>query len=364
MRVVNIMLARGAGGIEQAAADYCEALKLFAHDVVAVTFPGAWVNQPLAQKCIPTMNLFNLGAWDIFAMRRLRSMLDNIKPDAIIVHGNRAATFALRAAKGKFPVVVLANNYNIQRYVRADAVLTSTQDLANAIAQLGMTKDRIFHVPNMVRCENTWVRKRAHNPPVIGTMGRFVAKKGFDVYIDALKILKERGHVFHAILGGSGEEEKKLHERAQKAGLGDILGFPGWVRDKRAFFDSIDLFCLPSLHEPFGIVLLEAFAHGVPIVTTNTEGPLEIVTHCREALMVEKGNAEAMANALEMLLKDEKLAASLAAAAVQKVRDQYSMEIIGQKIDDALNAIVNPSAPGKRAEKAAPTEGLRNSQPQ
>lgn len=341
MHVVNIMFSSIAGGIEQAFVDYCEGLKNRGHRITAITHPNAAVNPQLEAIGITPLTLRNFGAWDMLAIWRLRRMLQFLAPDIAIAHTTRSYTLARRAIGKSCPLVATAHNYNkrIGLMKTADAVFTTTHDLIDFVGQQGMDAKKIFHIPNMVRCHELPQRSGRNNPPVIGTMGRFVKKKGFDIYIDALRILKERGYKFKAILGGDGEENKALRQRAADVGIMDVLSFPGWIDDKKAFYTGIDIFCLPSLHEPFGIVLLEAFVFGTPVVATDSEGPRDIITPNFDALIVKKDNASELAAALARLLDDAPLAAALAANAFVKAKSHYSIESVSEKIEKALLAI-------------------------
>lgn len=336
MHIVNIMFARGGGGIEQASVDYCQGLKERGHKVTAIVYPGAVVHEQLLKLSIPTVTLKNISEWDFIAMWRLKRRLAALAPDAVIAHANRAYRLSKFACRGICPLVGVAQNYSTRRFRRAEAMFTTTRDLVRHLARQGIPEDRIFLIPNMVDCHALPQRESRNRPPVIGTMGRFVAKKGFDIYIEALKQLKERGYKFKAVLGGGGAEEEKLKRQTAQAGLEDILTFPGWIQDKRLFYSHLDIFCLPSLHEPFGIVLLEAFTFGAPVVATDSEGPRDFITPNYDALVVPKGNANALAGALAKLLDDEKLAADLAANAFVKVKTRYSMEVVAGKIEEAL----------------------------
>lgn len=344
MHIVNIMFSAIAGGIEQAFVDYCEALQKRGHRVTAITHPKAAVNPQLAALGIATISIRNFGEWDFMAVRALRHTLESLSPDVAITHTRRSFALALKANNEPVcPLVGVAHNYNkhSHRMVKADAVFTTTQDLIRFMIRQGVREDRIFHVPNMVRCQELPSHPPRQTPPVIGSMGRFVAKKGFDVYIDALALLRQRGYQFKAVLGGKGAEAKHLKRRAAKAGLGDRLSFTGWVQDKKAFYTGLDIFCLPSLHEPFGIVLLEAFTHGTPVVATDSEGPRDIITANFDALVVPIGNAAELAGAMAKLLDNPQLAGNLAANAFAKAKTRYSMESVGGQIEKALGTIVS-----------------------
>jgi glycosyltransferase involved in cell wall biosynthesis len=340
MHIVNIMFARGGGGIEQAFVDYCEGLRDRGHQVTAIVYPGAVVHHQLLQLSIPVITLRNFSEWDFFAAFRLHGHLLRLKPDAIIAHANRAWSLTSWANGDRFPLIGVAQNYHTRRFTKAKATFTTTRDLVNHLVQQGVAEDRVFHIPNMIRCHELPQRNIRNSPPVIGTMGRFVAKKGFDVYIEALRQLKERGYAFQAVLGGDGEEAAALKKQTAEAGLEHILTFPGWVQDKKQFYTYIDIFCLPSLHEPFGIVLLEAFVFGAAVVATDSEGPRDIITPNYDALIVKMSDAAGLAEALAKLLDNEKLANDLAANAFVKAKMRYSMEVVSERIEEALQKIV------------------------
>jgi len=340
MHIVNIMFAKSGGGIEQAFVDYCEGLVGLGHKVSAIVHPGAWAEGLLRSKGIEPIALRNFSEYDFIASYRLNRLLTKLSPDIVIAHANRATGLCIRS-KTKIPVVGVVQNYHTRRYNDVTAAFTTTHDLINVLATQGIAKEKIFHIPNMVKVSELPHRTARRNPPIVGTMGRFVKKKGFDTYINALAILKLKGVPFKAVLGGTGVEEQALRDLAKEKGLGPSdLQFTGWVDDRKAFYTGIDIFCLPSLHEPFGIVLLEAFAHGAPIVSTNSEGPKDIITPNYDALIVDKANAEQLADALEKLIKDPALCDKIAANGFAKVKTRYSLEVVAGKIEHACNEVL------------------------
>lgn len=340
MHIANIMFSTTAGGIEQACVDYCEALSGQGVKVSAIIHPDAAIRPSLlALQRINTITMKNLGAWDPFAKAYLKKILTQIRPDAVIVHGNRAVSLATPAARQLgIPVVGVTHNYKLKHQIGLDAMFATTEDLQQALITLGQKKEAIYRVPNMVRLEDASPKPAFRQPPVIGAMGRFVKKKGFDVFIEALAILKDEGVAFTAKLGGGGEEEQALRSLPATKKLERQLNLTGWIKNKKEFFDSIDIFCLPSLHEPFGIILLEACMFRLPIVTTDSEGPSEIVTHGKDALMVQKNNPKALADALKQLLVSPPVAEALAKEAAETVK-AYDINVVGAKMREVLEVI-------------------------
>jgi len=335
MTILNLMLGKGRGGLEQAGADYADALAHAAIPTLTITHPDAWVNASLTG--VPHITLKHFASWDPFAILRLRRIAKETNATAVICHGNRALRMALTALKGRVPIIAVAHNYSINRFVKADHVFCITRDLIEEMVHRDFPRAQITHMPNMVRIPTIAPRTPFRSPPVIATMGRFVEKKAFDLYIDAIHLLKERGIQFKAILGGDGAEAPLLKERAN--GLEDVLTFSGWVKDKDQFFHGADIFVLPSHHEPFGIVLIEAMAYKVPCVTTDSEGPCEIVHPNKDALLTRRGNATEMADALEELITDETKAKALAAEAFTLVSSTYSIDAMASRLKTALKSL-------------------------
>ncbi len=337
-----MMLSSGSGGIEQAFLDYCEGLVQRGHRVTPVTVPVADVNAPLKAMGLQPVHLGNFSEWDVLAMWLFKRQLKRLKPDLVLAQTGRAFMLAGYGTKERCPLVAVAHNYNkrAHRFIKADAVFATTPDLVRFVVDEGVEAKRVYLIPNMIRVTGLPEARAPQDLPVIGAMGRLVAKKGFDVFIEALRLLKARGMHFKAVLGGTGVEKKFLLQCAADAGLEDTLHFMDWVEDKKAFYTGLDVFCLPSHHEPFGIVLLEAFTYGTPVVATDSEGPRDIISPESDALLVPMGNAQAMADALARLLSDRALAAKLAANGFVKAKTLYSVESVSERIERAAQQVV------------------------
>jgi glycosyltransferase involved in cell wall biosynthesis len=339
MRILNIMLGKGKGGLEQAALDYHEALLIAGHTPVSVIHPHSALRESFREQGGDTVLLPQHGEWDILAAWRLRKLAAQHEATLAIAHGNRAISLALKALKTRIPIIGVAHNYNIKRFPRCDGAFCITRDILEDMVHLDMPRETLFHIPNMVRTGEQPPREDFRDPPVIGTMGRFVEKKGFDIYLHALKALHDQAIPFRAILGGDGALATRLQSQAAEFGIADKVTFTGWVSDKQAFFDSLDIFVLPSQHEPFGIVLIEAMQQGLPCVTTDSEGPCEIITHERNAIMVEKARPYQMAQALRALLEEPERARSLGEAAARTVRETYDIHIVSARLNRAISLL-------------------------
>jgi glycosyltransferase involved in cell wall biosynthesis len=341
LRIVNAMLGKGRGGLEQALIDYNDALVLFGHEPHAVIHPEAAIRLSLEARNARWHGLPHLGAWDLVAAMRLRRLLARLRPDLCIAHGNRAMSLLRHA--GAHPLIAVLPNYKM-RCDGAAAVFYPTLDLKRHVQRQGVAEARLHYVPSMVSVPRSPPQRIWQEPPVIGAMGRFVAKKGFEVFLAALSGLRSQGARFRAVLAGDGPDRAALSLLVTEHGLSDVLTCPGWVHDKPAFFASIDVFCLPSHHEPFGIVLIEAMAQALPIVSTDSEGPTEILHNDVDGILVPRGDARSLAQALGELISNPKRAKEFGAMAYRNAHDTFSLPCVGARLDRAVRHVAQSVA--------------------
>ncbi|OGU01873.1 MAG: hypothetical protein A2085_03025 [Gemmatimonadetes bacterium GWC2_71_10] len=172
------------------------------------------------------------------------------------------------------------------------------------------------------------LRARWQDRPVVLGVGRLVGYKGYDVLLQA-----SRGLDALVVIVGTGPEERRL--RALAGGRSNVV-FAGHVPDEElpAYYHACDVFCLPSLSiaEAFGMVLLEAMACGKPLVTTALPTGVSAVNRDGQTgLVVQPGDAGALAEALAALLADQPLGASMGAAAKVVQAREYTAELMGER---------------------------------
>jgi glycosyltransferase involved in cell wall biosynthesis len=345
MRVLNVQLRYIHGGNPQVCLDYTYALKKSGNEVFVLTNPAdPFFDQhhAIADGIIASKK-FKFGAYDIFSMIYFRRLIKKINPDIIIAHEGRTAILLKRAAKKSCKVVDVNHGRGSRQSQKMDAtIVINNSQLARSKEILG-ENHRVFCVPNSINLEGYTPPKMPiawRSTPVIGTIGRFVNDKAFDVFIEALALLDKRGVKFSAKMAGCGEERKALETLIIKHNLQEKISMPGWVKNPEEFYKTIDLFCLPSRREAFGLVLLEAFKHGLPAVVSDAEGPAHIVENGKDAMMVPKEDAESLANALQELLENKEKADSLAHAGYQKLILKYDIPVVAKCMQAVLQEVV------------------------
>ncbi len=143
-----------------------------------------------------------------------------------------------------------------------------------------------------------------HPRPYLFAIGRHVRGKGFDVLLRALALAGELGH--DLVLAGDGGENASLKALAGSLGISHKVHFTGQVTHAEAvrLFSGCSFFVLPSRHEPFGIVNLEAMAAGKAIVASRVGGVPEFIEDRNTGLLVPAEDEIALSRALQRLAGD------------------------------------------------------------
>ena len=129
--------------------------------------------------------------------------------------------------------------------------------------------------------------RRLRETPVIGCAARLVPVKGVASLVHAVALLRDRGVAVRLEIAGNGPELDILTEAVRLLDMGPLVEFRGHVEDMGAFYENVDVFVAPSLREPFGLSVLEAMAHGLPVILSNIDGHPEAITCTEAAVFVE-----------------------------------------------------------------------------
>ena len=176
-------------------------------------------------------------------------------------------------------------------------------------------------------------RSRESRPEkIIGTVGRLVPSKKFDVLIRAMPAVLQR--VPHARLWivGDGPEREPLTALAGTAGLADKIKLLGYRADVLQLMEQFTAFAFPSVKEGFGMVLLEAMSRALPVVACRASSMPEIVEHGKTGLLVTPDDPEAMAQGLISVLENNELCSALGTAGRRRVEDYFTVEKMGDSM--------------------------------
>lgn len=163
------------------------------------------------------------------------------------------------------------------------------------------------------------------NPRVIGCVGRLVWWKGHAFMLRAFAQVLRHDRDAVLVLVGDGPEKRSLERLTTELGVGNRVVFTGYQAGGIRYIGGFDVLVVPSLEEPFGMVLLEGMKAGTPIVATNSGGIPEIVQNGANGLMVEYGDVEKLSEAMLKLLQDSDLGQLLVRNGKRIVRERFGL---------------------------------------
>ncbi len=336
MNVINAMFSKVNGGLEQVFLNYIPALIQQGNHVIPVIHPKAEIIDLCPQEHLHTIHNFNQH--DFFAVYKLRKLIQKEQAHCIITHSYRAA-YLFKKTKTKVPKIAVCHvqgHYNFG----SDAIIAITESMRQDIIKEGIPADRVFTVPNMLPIPQDlqYTEPKQREIPIIGVCARFVSMKGIDVFLAALAELKKRNVPFKAEIAGDGPEKVLYLKRIADYKIEKEVTLLGWVNDRDTFYNNLDIFCLPSRKEAFGLVILEAMMHSLPLVLTDLPGPREIIAQSESALFTPSENPITMADNLEQLILNKELSNKLALNSFKRAQD-YSLSSVGQLLHEVLERV-------------------------
>jgi colanic acid/amylovoran biosynthesis glycosyltransferase len=175
-------------------------------------------------------------------------------------------------------------------------------------------------------------------PCRILNVGRLDPLKGQGVLLEALAELTRRGCNASLTVVGGGARQPMLEELATKFGVDSSVRWMGAIgQDEiRDFYEDADIFCLPSFAEGIPVVLMEAMAMGLPVVTSRIAGIPELITNDAEGLLVRPARSDELADALERLCSSAALRAEMGQKGRARVESDYQIDRNVEQLSDVF----------------------------
>jgi len=213
----------------------------------------------------------------------------------------------------------------------ADLVITVSRRIAETcIVRYGVDPSRIRVVYNGVDSDREDRGPGLPLRPLVLFLGRVTLQKGPEYFLRAAQRVLELEPTAHFVLAGTGDQLPRMVEYAAELDLGHRVLFPGFVdRDRAAeLYASADVFVMPSVSEPFGIVPLEAMDRGVPVIVSRQSGVSEVLRH---ALKVDFWDVDDLAGKIVAALRYPGLAQELRGAGREEV-GRMSWDAVAEQI--------------------------------
>lgn len=190
------------------------------------------------------------------------------------------------------------------------------------------------------------VRRRygvADGEPVVAVFGRLEPVKGHTDLLEAARHMLQVRPDLHFWIVGEGSLAQTLQQQAQALGIAEAVRFLGYQRDVASLMAASDLIVLPSHHESFGIVLIEAMALGKPIIASAAGGIPEVVSDGVEGLLVAPGRPFELSARALALLADPAQTAALGEAGRRRVEERFTVRLMVERVAALYRQVIAPS---------------------
>jgi glycosyltransferase involved in cell wall biosynthesis len=294
----------------------------------------------------------------------LNSLIRRLNPD--LVHTNSLKSDILGGAAARLagkPLIWhmrdrLAADYLPHRVAHVmrvlarqipDHVIAISHAVAQTLSATTQPPQRITVVHDGTILRNSSVDRESSPSLTVGLVGRISAWKGQDVFIRAAARLHEgfpnvRFRIIGAALFSEQEYEKIIRSLVTELKLDRTVEFCGFRTDIANAIDELDILVHAStVPEPFGQVIIEGMAAGKPVIATNAGGAAEIIRPDVDGLLVPLGDHDALAHALQSLIRSPDLRQRLGAAGRRRVAEHFTIAYTAAKVQDVFDHILRPA---------------------
>lgn len=313
---LHVLGSRQFGGADQFYVRLVNALAGAGQPVVAVNRRDSPVALELAQGPVEQIHLPLANQWDVWSVWRIRRLAEARRPCVVQTYMGRATRLTrLPRHAPAVHIARLGGYYKLDGYYHhAHAWVGNTQGVCDHLVRGGMPADRVYRIGNFVPepavlapAEREALR-RGHGVPegawALLAVGRFIDIKGFDDLLKAVARLPGEiaGRPWVLLLVGDGPLAADLRQLAEDLGVAGRVLWLGWRNPVAVFYALADVFVCPSRHEALGNVILEAWSHGLPVVSTHTPAALELIEPGRNGLSCPCADPEALAGQIRDVL--------------------------------------------------------------
>jgi len=367
-RILFLVSSMQGGGAERVASLLCNAWAAEGHKVVLMPTFSTRVTcvypltsgvrlEFLADRVNSTKNTFWAKLMRLWAIRQAISYFSTDVVVSFLTNVNIAAIIAAKTTH--VPVIVSERNYpplmsispflSIMRrltYPWATYVITQT-DRGKEWIKTHCPSSRVRVIPNPiilplpVSSDEPIIEPESFLTPdrqIVLAVGRLHQQKGFDLLLKAFAVLSSKFPTWDLVILGEGPERKNLETQGMDLYLKKRFFMPGRVGNMTQWYKRADMFVLSSRYEGFPNALMEAMAHGLPVVSFNCKtGPQELIQHKKNGILVPLDKqVHGLTAALQNLMQKNKLHQEIGVAA-RGIYEKFSMEYIQSLWNDVLN---------------------------
>lgn len=354
LKVLHLISSSGFYGAERVALELAKGLRRRGgRPVIGILVSDPGISRDMVREAesggVETRVFHCDARFSLRVMRELRGWIREREIDLVHSHGYKSNFYALGTTRRKLPLVAtnhnwLKHHWRLVAYSLIDKWLIRYFDAIIAVSGLirdemiaaGIPGDKISVIDNGVDVED--IARQVHpssagkmtsecgSTKIVGAIGSLKEEKGFRFLLEAaFHVTAGVGDVKFLIVGDGPLREELERMASSRAAEGSIV-FTGYRNDVYSLLGTFDLFVLPSLKEGLPMVLLEAMAAGIPVIATRVGAVPRVISDGVNGLLISPGDIDELRKAIERVLGDSSLAASMATRGLATVQDHYSSE--------------------------------------
>jgi 1,4-alpha-glucan branching enzyme len=282
----------------------------------------------------------------------LKQFLKGEQFDLIHVHGRIAALLTTLSVRNEPLVYTVHDEFpmdgissSIERFIRcasytnvearivrrANHVIAVSQNVKRElIKRWRIPEDKVTYIPHGVNTE--FFKPAKKKQPIILFVGRLSNRKGVHQLVEAFA--KANLDRYKLILVGDGEERMSIKRKVNELGIKNKVKMLGYIPVSllQKLYAEAEILVLPSIVEPFGIVVLEAMASGCIPIVTKSAGVAELIENNKDGLLVEPNDVEALCYKIKYLINNSELRRIMAKNARKKAESSLSWENVAHRV--------------------------------
>ena len=348
VRVLHVIGAKSAGGAETFALRLLAAQQQDSRtDVVAVVREGSWLSAELKAVGIKFFEAPFRKWFDRKTPRIIEKIVTEHDIDVVQGWANRGSN-AIPALT--VPVIGrMGGYYKLKHYKTCDVVAGNTPKIRDYLCAEGLPENAAFYLPNFtnlpqkVSAQDIRALKQEYGlskeAKIALIAGRLHQVKGVDTAIKALALCPDEK--IYLLVLGQGPEEENLRKLAIEKGVENRVIFAGWHSEIDVFAAMADVWLAPSRYEPLGNIVLDAWAHKVPVIASKSDGPMMLITPDENGVLVEREDYACIAAEMARVLSNKAFADKMVLAGHRTLLEKFSKQSVLDVYLETYQALIS-----------------------
>lgn len=245
--------------------------------------------------------------------------------------------------QGSLTVLKNKFNYFILKTI-FDKIVSVSHEMKHGLVQryrLNPEKIEVIHngIP-LPAINDQGMNKSSNGPLHIGTVGRMVPVKDFDLFLEVAAEIKKRKEKVRFSILGDGPLKKHLVQKAKDLKIEDSVDFVAPMTDPAPYYNSLDIYMNTSIHEGIPLTILEAMSFIKPVIAPNVGGIPEIIDDGKSGVLVKNRSPQEFMHKSLSLINDEDTRTSISRMGRNKVEEEFSLSLMASSYSKMYHDVI------------------------